>query len=59
MGKHPIVPAQAGNPNYEVVYVSGTETITPAPLTITPTDVAVGVGAGPHLRLARRRMGER
>ena len=38
-GTHPIVASSATNPNYDIHYVEGHETITKAPLTVTADDV--------------------
>jgi hypothetical protein len=38
VGTYPIVPKKATSPNYNIAYVDGTETITPAPLTIRAED---------------------
>ena len=45
--KYAITPSGASNPNYDITYAAGTETITPAPLTIRPADVAVASGQVP------------
>jgi hypothetical protein len=44
VGTYPIVPRQGANPNYDIDYVLGTETITRAPLTIKATDTTAKYG---------------
>jgi hypothetical protein len=38
VGTYPIVPSGATSPNYDISFVNGTETVTPAPLTVTADD---------------------
>ena len=47
VGKYAITPSGASNPNYDITFVDGIETITPAPLTIRPKDVTVASGRVP------------
>ena len=44
VGSYPIVPKGANNPNYEISYANGTETITPAALTIRAQDKTAKYG---------------
>ena len=46
-GTHPIVASSATNPNYDIHYVPGHETITKAPLTVTADDVTRQYGGTP------------
>ena len=45
VGTHPIRVSGATNPNYDVKYVNGVETVTKAPLTITANDLTRTYGA--------------
>ncbi len=45
VGTYPIVPSGATNPNYEITFTNGTETVTRAPLTITADDMSKVYGA--------------
>ena len=47
VGTYPIEPAGAANANYDISFVAGTETVTPAPLTLTADDQTKVYGA-PH-----------
>ncbi len=47
VGIYPIQPAGATNANYDIRFVAGTETVTPAPLTVTADDKTKVYGA-PH-----------
>ena len=47
VGTYDITAANAKNPNYDVVYRKGTETVTPASLTVTANDVSHAYGGSP------------
>ena len=48
VGRYAIKPSGAINPNYDIAYANGTQTITPAPLVIRPDDVVVASGSAPR-----------
>ena len=58
-GTHPIVASSATNPNYDIDYVPGHETITKAPLTVTADDVTRQYGRDAALHRQVRRAGQR